>query len=328
MEKLLKDAPTAQVLDAVKKLKSAHFDASLQAIANDATRPLTLRLKALDSAKSVTLTGDAFGMIRGVLADSSSSAAAKIQAAGMLVAAPLTKQQCVEVAPLLASVGPVELKTMLPLLKRHKDADLTRTLAVQIAKNPVIASQQESHYRTALADMPVDIFESIIHPAYNQATEALEAKKRQLSPMAEKVATVGDASRGKAHFAAGKGTCIACHKVGDVGRAIGPDLSKIGAIRTERDLLESILFPSNTLARDYEAHIIETSEGQQTTGVIKSQTAEGLLIVDVAGQEKTVPHTSITGDTTLITSLMPMGLDQTLPESELLDLVAYLRSLK
>ena len=139
---------------------------------------------------------------------------------------------------------------------------------------------------------------------------------------------MGNPARGKKNFESGKGTCIACHKIGEAGRPIGPDLSHIGAIRTERDLLESILFPSNTLSRDYEAHVIETSDGQQTMGVIKSHTAEGLLVVDIAGQEKTIAHQTITGDTTLTTSLMPLGLDQTLPEPELLDLVAWLRSLK
>ena len=63
-------------------------------------------------------------------------------------------------------------------------------------------------------------------------------------------------------------------------------------------------------------------------GVIRSHTAEGLLVVDAAGQEKTIPHTTIIGDTQLTTSLMPMGLDQTLQEKELCDLVAWLRSLK
>lgn len=328
LDQLLAASPTPLVLDAIKRLRSPHFDTALQALSADAKRPLSIRLKALDAARSVKLTGDTFAMVKGVVADPASSSSAKIQAAGMLAAAPMSKEQVVEVAPLFATLGPVELKTLLPLFKKHKDADVARRIATEVARNPAIASQQESHYRTALADLPVDIFETIIHPAYEKATEALEAKKRQLSPLAEKVSTSGDAARGKAHFAAGKGTCIACHKIGDTGRAIGPDLTKIGAIRNERDLLESILFPSNTLARDYEAHIIETSDGQQTMGVIRSHTAEGLLVVDVAGQEKTVPHQSITGDTTLTTSLMPMGLDQTLPESELLDLVAYLRSLK
>lgn len=328
LDKLLAEAPTPLVLDAIKKLKSPHFDAALQILASDTKRPLSIRLKALDSAKSVKLTGETFDMVRNVLADAASSSAAKIQAAGMLASAPMAKEQLVQVAPLLASVGPVELKTLLPLLKKSKEVEIVKTLAREIAKNPAIASQQESLYRTALADLPPEIFETIILPAYNNAVAATEAKKRQLGPLADKVIAIGNAANGEKHFKAGKGTCIACHKIGDTGRAIGPDLSHIGAIRTERDLLESILFPSNTLARDYEAHIIETGNGQQTLGVIKSHTAEGLLVIDIAGQEKNIPHQQITGDTTLSTSLMPMGLDQTMPEAELLDLVAWLRSLK
>ncbi|MEQ1749455.1 MAG: PVC-type heme-binding CxxCH protein [Prosthecobacter sp.] len=316
------------VLDAIKKLQSTHFDTALHALAADAKRPLAIRLKALDTAKIVKLTGDIFVMVKGVLADAASSAAAKIQAAGMIAAAPLAKEQLIEIAPLFATLGPVELKALLPLVRKSKEVDVGRTIATEIAKNPVIASQQESHYRTAFSDLPPDLFETIIHPAYEKADVANEAKKRQLAPLADKAVASGDAKAGHAAFAAGKGTCMACHKIGEVGRAIGPDLSKIGAIRTERDLLESVLFPSNTLARDYEAHILETSDGQMTMGVIKSHTAEGLLVVDIAGQEKTLPHTQIVGDTTLPTSLMPMGLDQTMPEKDLLDLVAYLRSLR
>jgi putative membrane-bound dehydrogenase-like protein len=328
IDKALTSAPTPLVLDAIKKLKAPIFDAALQTIAADTKRPLSIRLKALDSAKSVKLTGETFDMVKNVLADAASSSAAKIQAAGMLATAPITKEQMPQIAPLLATVGPVELKTLLPLLKRHKDVEIVKMLAREIAKNPAIASQQESSYRTALADLPPEIFETIILPAYNNAVAATEAKKRQLGPLAEKVVASGNAANGEKHFKAGKGTCIACHKIGATGRAIGPDLSHIGAIRTERDLLESILFPSNTLARDYEAHIIETSDGQQTLGVIKSHTAEGLLVLDIAGQEKNIPHQQITGDTTLPTSLMPQGLDQTMPEGELLDVVAWLRSLK
>jgi putative membrane-bound dehydrogenase-like protein len=321
-------SPTPSLFDAIKKLTSPAFDPALQALAGDSRQLLATRLKALDSAQTIKLEGTTFAMVKSVLTDTTSSAASKIQAAGMLAHAPIPKEQMAEIAPLFASIGPVELKTLLPLLKKHKDPEIARTLARQIAKNPAIASQQESSYRTALADFPVDIFESIILPAYQTATASIEAKKRQLGPLAEKAISSGNAVKGADHFKAGKGTCVACHKVGDTGRAIGPDLSKIGAIRTERDLLESILFPTNTLARDYEAHIIETSDGQQTLGLIKSHTAEGLLVIDIAGQEKNIPHPQIIGDTPLPTSLMPMGLDQTLPESELLDLVAWLRSLK
>jgi len=328
LDKFLAEAPTPLLFDAVKKLKTPHFDAALQSIANDTKRPLAIRLKALDSAKSVKLTGEIFTMVKGVLADAASSSAAKIQAAGMIASAPLAKPQLLELAPLFATLGPVELKSLLGIVRKSKDLEVGSTLAREIAKNPVIASQQESAYRTAFSDFPPDIFETILLPACNAAVATSEAKKRQLGPLADKVIASGNAVNGKKNFEMGKGTCIACHKIGSAGRPIGPDLSHIGAIRTERDLLESILFPSNTLARDYEAHVIETSDGQQTLGVIKSHTAEGLLVIDIAGQEKTIAHQTIAGDTTLVTSLMPQGLDQTMPEAELLDLVAWLRTLK
>lgn len=328
LDKLLASSPAPLVFDAVKKIKSPHFDATLQTIASDTKRPLAIRLRALDSAKSVKLTGETFTMVKGVLADSTSSAAAKIQAAGMIASAPMPKAQLLELAPLFATLGPVELKSLLGVVRKSKEPEVGSAFAREIAKNPVISSQQESAYRTAFSDLPPEIFETIILPAYNSAMAAAETKKRLLGPLADKALASGNAVNGKKNFEMGKGTCIACHKIGEAGRPIGPDLSHIGAIRTERDLLESILFPSNTLARDYEAHVIETSDGQQTLGVIKSHTAEGLLVIDIAGQEKTIAHQTIAGDTTLTTSLMPQGLDQTMPEAELLDLVAWLRSLK
>lgn len=328
LEQLLLRLPTALLFEAIKKQKSSQFDLALQAFAADSSHPLSLRLKALDAVKALRLTDGTFEMVRTVLEDAASSAAARIQASTMLAAAILTSEQIAQVAPVMAIVGPVELKTLLPLLRRHKSPELAHLLASQIAKNPAIASQQESLYRTALADFPPEIFESLIHPAYEKAVAVTEMKKRHLAALADKVASSGNAARGAEYFKLGKGSCVACHKIADAGRAIGPDLSKIGAIRSERDLLESILFPSNTLARDYEAHIFETRDGQQSQGLIKSHTAEGLLIVDIAGQERTLVHQEIIADVILATSLMPMGLDQTMAENELLDLVAYLKSLR
>ena len=328
LERMLAENPTHLLLDAIKRLKSSSFDEKLQTLASETKRPLSIRLKALDSMKGVKLAGDSFALVKGVLGDAGSPAPARIQAASMIASAPLDKEQQLTVASLFGTVGPVELDKLLPLLRKPKDTDTARAMATELAKNPVIASQQESVYRTALSAQPPDIFETIVLPAIHKANEANEAKKRQLGPLAEKAAAEGDAMAGQAIYESGKGTCIACHQIGSKGRSIGPNLSKIGSIRTERDILESILFPSNTLARDYEAHIIETSDGQSLMGVIKSHTAEGLLLVDVAGQEKNVPHVQIVSDTQLTTSLMPMGLDQTLQPKELSDLVAYLRSLK
>ncbi|MBL9113454.1 MAG: c-type cytochrome [Verrucomicrobiaceae bacterium] len=319
--------PNGALLDAVKALKLPVFDAELAKLADNAALPVSLRLKALGSMTKRNVSGPVFSMVVGILMDQGASAAARIQAAGLLAHSSLSHEEKRQMARAFRVVGPVELKELLGLVRGSKDEALLREMVTQLAANPALISQQESIYRTALADKPTELFENILLPAYQKGVAGIESRKRRLSELAE-LAANADPVAGKSAFESGKGTCIACHRIGDKGRAIGPDLTHIGAIRNERDLLESILFPSNTLARDYEAHLIETTKGESILGVVKSHTAEGLLVCDAAGMERNVPHETITADTTLTTSLMPMGLDQVMPEGELLQLVAYLRSLK
>jgi putative heme-binding domain-containing protein len=249
----------------------------------------------------------------------------------MLAKAPLTPAQIQRLAPAYAQAGPVELKELLKLARKTKDAELAQlqAFATALAQNPALISQQESLYRTAFSNAPAELFETLIHPAYTRAEAGTRGEKtparhprrksRQPRRRRQRQATSSSKAPAPASPATKSANSVA---------TIGPDLTRIGAIRTERDLLESILFPSATLARDYEAHLFETRDGQTHLGVIRSHTAEGLLIIDVAGQEKNLPHTQIIADTPLPTSLMPMGLDQTLPEADLLHLTAYLRSLQ
>ena len=316
------------LLDAIRRLRSPQFDAALQAIAEDARRPTSLRLRALDSMQARAMSPQVFTLLLATLTKDA-SAAARIQAATMLSSATLSHEQTMTLAPTLAQVGPIELRELTKLLRRTspKDTEAAEALTKAVAGNPALISQQESLYRTALSDHPPRLFEQIILPARQAAEAALDVKKRDLGRIAE-AAAHGAPARGQAFFASGKGTCIACHRIGELGRAIGPDLSKIGAIRTERDLAESILFPSSTLARDYEAHLIETADGQTSLGVVRSHTAEGLRLVDISGQEKDLAHAQIVGDTTLTESLMPMGLDAAFSREELADLIAWLRSLR
>ena len=167
-----------------------------------------------------------------------------------------------------------------------------------------------------------------MEPAFNAALAATEAKKSKLDALAQDAARTGRPEVGARNFAAGKGACVACHQVGEVGRAIGPNLSRIGAIRTERELVESILFPSNTIARDYELHAVVTTDGQSHVGLVKSRGPEGLVLMDAAGQLQTFPTASVASQTQLDTSLMPGGLDAAFTPAELADLVAWLRSLR
>lgn len=323
----LRGRDQVDLLAVLAKARTDHFDGALQALVADEEQPQSVRLKALGvlAGRGTAASDEGFALLTKLIVDPA-NLSARLEAARVLAAVKLSGAQVKAVAALLPQLGPLELAEMLVLSRKLSDKAELKLFAEGFAKSPAIGSLQESVFRTLFASKGAELFD-IVQPALNAAADAASAKKQKLQSLA-RLAADADPKAGEKHFATGKGTCIACHRIGDLGRAIGPDLSHIGAIRTERDLLESILFPSNTLARDYEAHAIETSDGRNLIGVIKSHTAEGLLVVDLGGAEHQIAHESMVGDVTLTTSLMPMGLDQTLPEKELLELVAYLRSRK
>ncbi len=316
------------ILGVVQRLKSPRFDPVLERLAANDAQPPSLRLKAMAALSSSggAVKDATFDLLTKAASDPV-NVTARIEAIRMLAAARLTDAQLTTVLAELPACGPLELAEWLKGLRKYSKPEQGRKIAPALAASPALGSIEESAIRTLCSGWPPEVFAGL-SPSLEKAHAALEVKKRRLETLAIQVKEKGRPQEGAKLFETGRGTCVACHQVAGMGRALGPDLSHIGAIRRERDLLESIMFPSATLARDYETHAIETTDGQSHMGLIRSHTAEGLLLVDLAGQEKSLAHDRISAQTTLTTSLMPMGLDMTLSEQELCDLVAWLCSRK
>jgi len=313
------------LLEGIAKLGGAYFDTALQAIIRDSKRPQPVRLKALAAVSRAgePVSADAFNLLI-EMSEDDGSPAARMEAARLLARSRLTVAQIQLLAPLLPKTGPVELLELLKL-GRRMDAATGRIWAENLVRSPVFGAVPESAIKTAFSSVPADVYERTLAPAVRAAAEANDAKKRRLEVLAAD-AGKGRSAEGRKLYATS--TCVACHVAGEVGRAMGPDLSRIGQIRSARDLLESIIFPHATIARDYETHIVETTDRQSHVGMIKSDTPHGLVLMDPTGQEKVIPHSQIVGNSLVTTSLMPAGLEQTLTEQQLLDLVAWLVSLQ
>jgi putative membrane-bound dehydrogenase-like protein len=144
----------------------------------------------------------------------------------------------------------------------------------------------------------------------------------------EGLLTGGSAERGRKVFSSPKVACATCHRIGADGGQIGPDLTRIGAVRAGRDILESIVFPSSTIAQGYESYIVTTKDGRSITGVITRRTAETLVLRDSSGAELRLRKDQVEEMTRSATSLMPEGLDKAMSREELRDLLAFLQSLK
>ena len=138
----------------------------------------------------------------------------------------------------------------------------------------------------------------------------------------------GDVERGRKIFYGAEVACGACHRVASQGGSVGPDLTTIGAVRSMRDLIESIVAPSSTFAQGYENYMVVTMDGQIASGRIVQQSGQTVVLQGAGGQEKRFHEADIEEMTRQPVSIMPDGLDQKLSRAELRDLLAYLNSLK
>lgn len=316
------------VLDALAKLGPGEFGNVLKDFAADEKRPLALRLKALSAglSKGAVVPEESFALLAQVLAGGA-SVSARIEAARVLGAAKLSKPQLLKLAPAVATLGPLELREVIKAFRKSKDAETGSTLAKELRTALSLGSLQESEVRTLFSSYPPDVYE-IVAPALREISSEEDARRRRLDVLPALVAAKGRPDEGRKIFETGKGTCVACHRIGQIGNLVGPDLSTIGQIRTERDLLEAILFPNATMVREFEPYVIETAGGDSWLGVIRRRTPEAIVLADAAGQEHPIPRDQVASMQPLPSSLMPSGLERTISEQDLLDVVAYLRSRK
>jgi putative heme-binding domain-containing protein len=136
-----------------------------------------------------------------------------------------------------------------------------------------------------------------------------------------------DFDHGKAMFAAAN--CYNCHRFDGAGGAVGPDLTNLSGRFSAQDILESVIEPNKVISDQYAAVDVLTSDGKSYTGRI-SNFGGGKIIINTNMLDPTALVTlepkEIEELETSAVSMMPGGLLNTLNESELLDLFAFLLS--
>ncbi len=158
--------------------------------------------------------------------------------------------------------------------------------------------------------------------------EKIAHKYKRMAELRE-ILKEGDARRGEKLFTdASKSLCITCHRLGDQGVDYGPDLTKIGGIRNDRDLMEAIVFPSASITRYYERVDVQTKQGRVVSGVISSETEDTMTLSPAPGAEIPVRSKDIVAAKFSNISLMPEVFDSLLNPQELADIVAYLKQAK
>ena len=136
--------------------------------------------------------------------------------------------------------------------------------------------------------------------------------------------TQGNPSRGATLFT--KARCAACHRFGQQGESLGPDLTTISRRFQRREILESILFPSQVISDQYATKAVHTQDGRTVTGVVAMEADGAAVVLLTTGEKVKVPKEQIEEIVVSKSSTMPSGLFNGLTLPEIADLMAYLNA--
>jgi quinoprotein glucose dehydrogenase len=157
--------------------------------------------------------------------------------------------------------------------------------------------------------------------------EAARPKGDALAPYRECLQG-GDAKSGRNIFLTRADVyCLRCHKVGNDGGEVGPNLSSIGKQKTREYLLESIVAPNAQIAQGFESVILLLDDGTTVAGVLRSEDAKEVRIITAEAKTIVVLKSKIE-QRKRGPSAMPQDLLKHLSKRDVRDLVEFLAAQK
>ncbi len=135
---------------------------------------------------------------------------------------------------------------------------------------------------------------------------------------------MGNAERGGLLFAK---KCTTCHKVGEQGHAVGPNLASL-TNRNPDAMLLAILDPSAAIEGKYLSYVLQTDSGRVLSGMLATETATHITLLAAEAKTESVLRNEIEELKSTGKSLMPEGLEKDLTHQDLADLIQFVRQLK
>jgi putative membrane-bound dehydrogenase-like protein len=316
----------SQILGLIESRGIKALNRQLNAIVQDSNMPAEFRLKALNSRllADPRLSKAEFQILLRYL-DRENESPLRQVAARVLVPAELSKSQLLTLArEHIAHTDVFLLPSLMSVFEGSTDVEIGEALVAALrSASDRLDNLTEQDLQSLLREYPESVKTSA-EPLLATLRKRNEARLSELQAVEAKLIR-GDVGEGRKLFF-GKAVCSTCHAVEDQGGDFAPDLTNIGEIRSQHDILEAIVYPSVSFAREYETSKIVT-KATTYTGIIKEQLPEAIVIETGPGQRVRVQRSEITAIEPQNVSMMMPGLDKLLTPDELSDLMAYLISL-
>ena len=193
--------------------------------------------------------------------------------------------------------------------------------------------------RAAVSTVPPQELASLqpVLDAWIEPMPKLRVSKKKRSfvqdwKMADLVPALDEVGHGR-NFAQGQDAafavqCLMCHRMGEEGGSVGPELTAVASRFSRKDILESILEPSKVISEQYANTDISLKNGDVVSGRIVSETPDKIIVRPsmLAPDMQEISKADIKTRELSKISPMPPGLVNILTKQEILDLLAYLEA--
>ena len=119
--------------------------------------------------------------------------------------------------------------------------------------------------------------------------------------------------------------CASCHRLGGVGKVVGPNLAALSN-RAPLTFLTGILDPNRAIEAKWMMFNAETDDGRRLAGAVAEETSSAITLVGVDGTRTKIPRRELALLKSSQRSLMPEGLEKSINVEQMADLLNYLKS--
>ena len=152
--------------------------------------------------------------------------------------------------------------------------------------------------------------------------EPPEDRVKVLAEYASSLTLASDPLRGKQVFVK---NCATCHKIGDVGVDVAPDISD-SRTKTPEYLLTNILDPNRAIDNNFFSYTVVNKQGVVYTGIMASETGTAITLKQPEGKVVSIGREDIEEMKNNGVSLMPVGLEKTVPPQDMADVISFIKN--
>jgi putative heme-binding domain-containing protein len=119
--------------------------------------------------------------------------------------------------------------------------------------------------------------------------------------------------------------CATCHKIGEIGIQVAPDISD-SRTRQPIQILTDILQPNRAIDNNYMHYSIILNDGRVLDGILATETSSSVTLRQPEGKQEVVARSEIDEIISRGVSLMPEGLEKNITLQQMADLVSFVKN--